>query len=233
MQVLLQAALLTLDDREDSVKALKNVMRTVEQSHGILDRMQGYLSIKKETFGRMRTRLSEHELYATPAAMAVVYQSFGYDTLQKYTNVQLVAPEGVVRRQSGRKSIQKEFDVPTKGQTGRSGNERPVGQSGRVKKAKVPRVKGPKKSREEQEAHELSHIHQKMVHLQAKAAAFKEVAEARRALKLEELEAEGALAGAGPEDLHVVTAKVTRDPAVNRASDSEFDVGILGGRDNF
>jgi hypothetical protein len=38
-------------------------------------------------------------------------------------------------------------------------------------------------SREEQEAHELSHIHQKMVHLQAKAAAFKEVAEARRAFK--------------------------------------------------
>jgi hypothetical protein len=232
MQVLLQAALLTLDDREDSAKALKNVMRTVEQSHGILDRMQGYLSIEKETFSRMRTRLSEHELYATPEAMAVIYQSFGYDTLQKYTSVQLVAPEGVVRRQGGRKSIHKEFDVPTKGQAGRSGSERPVGQSGRVKKAKAQRVKGPKKSREEQEAHELSHIHKKMVHLQAKSAAMKEVAEARRALKQEEIVAGGALAEAGADGLHVVTAKVTRDPVVNRPSDSEFDVGVLGGREN-
>jgi hypothetical protein len=231
MQVLLHAALLTLDDRADSEKALKNVMRTVEQSHGILDRMHGYLSIETETFGRLKTRLAQHALYATPEAMAVVYQSFGYDTLQKYTNVQLVAPKGVVRRQSGRKSVQKEFDIPTKGSTSRSGSEIPVGQSGRVKKAKGPRAKGPRKSREEQEATELSHIQKKMVHLQAKAAAFTEVAEARKAVKLRELEAEKALAGAGPEDLHVVTAKVTRDPPVDKAFDSEFEVGLLGGRD--
>jgi hypothetical protein len=71
-----------------------------------------------------------------------------------------------------------------------------------------------------------------MVHLQAKSAAMKEVVEARRALKQEEIVAGGALAEAGADGLHVVTAKVTRDPVVSRPSDSEFDVGVLGGREN-